>query len=95
MIGALMGVSKIGKIALAASASALIFELATVGCEALRADAGVLKDFYDYKTNPEPRFARKNKFLAKKEMVKINPITGSISPYTGTRRPVSKNVIRY
>jgi hypothetical protein len=27
--------------------------------------------------------------------VKINPITGSISPYTGTRRPASKNVIRY
>ena len=93
MLGALMGVSKIGKIALAAGASA--FELATCGCEALRADAGALKDLYDYKTNPEPHYAKKNKFLAKKEVVKINPITGSISPYHGTRRPASKSIIRY
>ena len=90
-----MGVSKIGKIALAAGASALIFELATCGCEALRADAGVLKDFYDYKTNPEPHYARKNKFLAKKEMVKVNPITDSISPYHDTRKTSSKSIIRY
>ena len=95
MLGALMGVSKIGKIALAAGASALIFELATCGCEALRADAGALKDLYNYKTNPEPHYAKKNKFLAKKEVVKINPITGSISPYHGTRRPASKSIIRY
>ena len=95
MLGALMGVSKIGKIALAAGASALIFELATCGCEALRADAGALKDLYNYKTNPEPHYVKKNKFLAKKEVVKINPITGSISPYHGTRRPASKSIIRY
>lgn len=90
-----MGVSKIGKIALAAGASALIFELATCGCEALRADAGALKDLYNYKTNPEPHYVKKNKFIAKKEVVKINPITGSISPYHGTRRPASKSIIRY
>lgn len=86
---------KVGKVGLAVGAGALIFEGAAFGCELLKNDGIALKDLGKYLLDPEPYYAKKKGFLQKKETVKINPVTGNISTYTGTRKPVSTKCFRY
>lgn len=86
---------KAGKIVIAAGASMLIFETAAHGCEMLRSDAKALKELYKYKTNPTPYYGKKKGYFQKKELIKINPITGSISSYSGARTPDCKTIVRY
>lgn len=81
------------KFAAAVTTTAAVGEAGYIGGIALANDVEttgkVAKEF----VSPTPILVKKKGLFGKKSVVKVNPVTGKMSPYKGSKSPVNKKAI--
>lgn len=71
-------------------------ELAFLGSSMVVSDVNHVKAGVKELKNPTPiKMKKRGKLFAKAEVNQINPFTGKITAYTGTRKPANKRAYRY
>lgn len=89
------------KVGTAVLGTAVGLELTALGANMLQNDYKVISSGVKELQNPTPIKMKKRRrnpiknLFAKTEVNKINPFTGKIESYTGTRKPVNKKTVWY
>lgn len=80
---------KTGKILVAAAAAVAATEAFFHGTNLAEADVKFVKEL----ASPTPIYVKRGRF-GKKRLVTVNPATGEINDYTGSKKPVDDKVYR-
>lgn len=87
-----------GKVAVALVGAILVGETAFAATSATEYDVEKAGEFAHYLTNPDPYKVKektgKMPWKKKTSVVKQNPVTGKIHPYTGKKKPVNDKAIK-
>jgi hypothetical protein len=87
-------IGNVGKVVGAIGLSMLIGETTMSAVERTENDVRAAEALYQYKKDPTPFLVKEKGLFGKKKVVKQNPITGTISDYTGSKAPVNKKPYR-
>ena len=74
------------KIGIALVASAAAFEVGSLGAAMTMGDVDAGIKATKHQIDPEPVYMKKGRF-GKKKVVTVNPVTGKVSDYKGTKTP--------
>lgn len=92
MVNASIG--NVGKIALAIGAAIIASEIGCLGTSMAINDAEYIGNSVKETANPTPYLVKEKGLFGKKSVVKVNPFTQKITPYTGNKKPVNKKPIK-
>lgn len=87
------GIKNVAIIGVATITSLAAAESAFAGTYMLSNDAELVGKAVKHKVSPEPVYVKKG-LMGKKEIKTINPFTGKIENYHGTKKPVCDKPIR-
>ena len=80
---------KVGKVLVATAATVAATEAFFYGTSLAEADVKFIKEL----ASPTPIYVKKGRF-GKKRLVTVNPATGEMKEYTGSKKPVDEKVYR-
>lgn len=84
----------VGKVVVAVGGAIIASELGCLGTGMAINDAVYVKDATKEMINPTPYLVKQRGLFGKKSVVKVNPVSGKVSPYTGSRKPVNTKPIK-
>ena len=89
-----LSVGNIGKVIVAIGAAIVASELGCLGTSMAIDDVENIGNGIKETANPTPYLVKEKGLFGKKSVVKVNPFTQKVSPYTGNRKPVNKKPIK-
>lgn len=89
-----LSAGNIGKIVVAVGAAIVASELGCLGTSMAINDAEYIGNGVKETANPTPYLVKEKGLFGKKSVVKVNPFTQKVTPYTGSKKPVNKKPIK-
>ena len=86
------GVATIATVTVGVGVAAAAVEIGALGSCMAQADAEAGAKLVKHKLAPEPVYVKTSK-LGRKSIKTINPVTGKVSDYNGSKKPVSKKPV--
>lgn len=86
------GIATVATVTVGVAAAAAAVEIGALGSCMAQADAEASAKLLKHKLAPEPVYVKTSK-LGRKSVKTINPVTGKVSDYNGSKKPVSKKPV--